>query len=611
MQKPKNNKKFALIWHYLKSNVHFFIIAATTAMLKTATNAIVPQIMLITVDSVVGREPFSLPQSVVNFFALDTINVTQGVIIASVLILIVTVIACLFDYVSRMSTAKCSEGFIKSMRDELYSHIQRLPFSWHTDNSTGDIIQRCTSDVTVILNFVTGQLLTVIGTFFLLIIYFVIMFSISIPMSITAFAFLPVMVMYSVFFYSRIGKRFLAADEAEGELMTQVQENLTGVRVVKAFGREKHETEQFDSKNDKWADHWIHLGRLTSVYWATGDLITGFQVLSVLVMGVYQSVGGNISVGQLIAFMSYNAVMLWPVRGLGRVLSEMSKAGVSIDRVQYILNAKEEKSASDATRPDMTGDIEFNNVTFRYKDDLLPVLKNVSFKVPKGKTFAILGGTGSGKSTMMHLLDKLYSLPKDSGSIKISGVDIDKIELSWLRTNVGIVLQEPFLFSMTIEENIKATNKNASTDEVRKVAKIACVDDDIINMAKGYETVVGEKGVTLSGGQKQRVAIARMLLQKAPIKIFDDSLSAVDAETDAKIRDELAKNEDNSTVILISHRITTLMKADCILVLENGEVAQQGTHEELVNKDGIYKRIYDIQMRSEDRDFLQESAGDN
>ncbi len=612
MSKIKNtkpNSKFAVIWHFLKHNIWHFVAAAVFAMFQTGLNALNPQIMRITVDSIVGNMPFALPKNIVDMLGLDEIGTIDGLLIAGAAILVFTIIAGVCDYISRMGTAKCSEGFIKRMRDELFYHIQKLPYSWHTDHSTGDIIQRCTSDVTVVRNFVSSQLLQVIKTVFLISIYFYIMFSMNVQISIIALCFIPVIISYTMVFYRQIARRFLAADEAEGELTTVVQENLTGVRVVRAFGREKHEVTQFDKKNEKWAQSWIQLGKLSSIYWATGDLITGLQILTVLTVGVVFAVQGTITQGELIAFMSYNLSMVWPVRGLGRILSEMSKAGVSIERVQYILDAQQEKNDENAQKPDMTGDIVFENVTFAYNEKLSPVLKNASFTVPAGKTFAILGKTGSGKSTMMHLLDRLYNLPEDCGKISISGVDINNIDLYWLRSNIGIVLQEPFLFSRTIKENIGAVNVNATQEQINSVAKTACIHTSIKEMANGYDTIVGEKGVTLSGGQKQRVAIARMLLKYAPIKIFDDSLSAVDSNTDAEIRHALAEHEKDSTVILISHRVTTLMQADEILVLDEGKIVQQGTHEELIKIDGIYKQIYDIQMNSEDRKLVEDGNG--
>ena len=596
-----------LIAHFLRGSLRMFLVALVFSMLNTAFNALTPMIIRTTVDSVIGGEPYALPDWLIRFLGLDgRTGVVSALLLAAAAVMIVSALSGVCNYVSRMQTAKGSETFIKSLRDRLYEHIQKLPFAWHTKHQTGEIIQRCTSDVEVVRNFVTLQLLEVFRTVFLIGLSMALMLSMNVKITLVALAFLPVIMGYSGFFYSRIARRFRTADEAEGELSGVVQENLTGVRVVRAFGREQFEIQRFDEKNNRFASLWVRLGRLLSAYWGIGDLITGLQILTVIVLGVVETVNGSITVGEFLALVSYNASLAWPVRGLGRILSEMSKAGVSIDRVGYILDAEEEQDSADALEPPLDGDIVFNHVRFAYEEQA-PVLKDVSFTIPAGSTFAILGGTGSGKSTLMHLLDRLYDLPEEGGSITIGGVDIRQIRRSWLRRNIGMVLQEPFLFSRTIRENIAATRPGAEFADIRRAADVACVDGAIVDFAEGYDTIVGERGVTLSGGQKQRVAIARMLMQQAPVMIFDDSLSAVDAETDAQIRAALREHETGSTVILISHRITTLMQASRILVLDGGRVAQMGTHEELIAQEGIYKSIYDIQMSSDDRALLEDT----
>lgn len=611
MKEQRTKKKGAgLIWYFLKGSVGIFIAALIFAMLNTAFNAVTPQIIRIAVDFIIGGQSVDLPRWIERIYSIQNArsDPAHSLLLAAAAILLVAVLSGICNYISRMGVAKASESFVKSLRDKLFGHIQRLPYSWHNQHQTGEIIQRCTSDVDVIRNFISNQLLEVFRTVFLLILSIAIMFSMNVKISLVALAFIPLVAAYSGIFYSKIAKRFRLADEAEGELSSAVQENLTGVRVVRAFGRERYEIDRFDKRNNLFASLWIRLGRLLSAYWGIGDLITGLQILTVIVVGVTQAVDGKITLGEFLAFVSYNATLIWPVRGLGRILSEMSKAGVSIERVAYILDAKEEQDSTDAVQPPMDRDITFHHINFSYEGQN-PVLKDIDFTIPAGGTFAILGGTGSGKSTLMHLLDRLYDLPPECGSITIGGVNIAEMKRSWLRKNIGMVLQEPFLFSRTIEENIRATRPGAPLDEVRRAAQIACVDNAVDDFANGYDTIVGERGVTLSGGQKQRVAIARMLMQQAPIMVFDDSLSAVDSETDAQIRAALKENLGKSTVILISHRITTLMQADRILVLDDGRIAELGTHEELIHQNGIYKSIYDIQMSSDDRSLLEKEEG--
>lgn len=621
-------EKFRIIFRFLKGNIRFFVGTLLFSVLFTACNALIPQIVKYTADHILVQD--GIPES---------LNVGQTLLLAALLVAASAVLSGVFNYLSKMCLAKGSENFLKYIRDTLYHHTQYLPFSWHVKHQTGEIIQRCTSDVEVIRNFVCRQLPEVFRICFLIVLYLGIMFSMNVQITLAAAAFFPVIIGYSCYFYFRIGKRFQDADEAEGALSSTVQENLTGVRVVRAFGREKYEIDRFDEKNNAYSNLWVYLGKLMSVYWASGDLITNLQVLTVMVTGVVFAVNGRITLGEFMAFISYNASLTWPVRSLGRIISDMSKAGVSMERVAYILEAEEEDAAdceSESTagkententvkkknagqseesgnkgcgdkqnlgyvsvmKPAMDGDICFHNVSFGYAPDH-PVLKNINFTIPSGSTFAILGTTGSGKSTLVHLLNRLYDLPEDCGSITIGGVDIRDMDRQYLRQNIGMVLQEPFLFSRTIRENIGITKEKLLDEEIRHAAGIACVDEAIQHFTDGYDTIVGERGVTLSGGQKQRVAIARMLMKEAPILVFDDSLSAVDTETDNKIRKELKKEMEKATVIMISHRITSLMQADCIIVMDKGEIQQMGTHEELIRQEGPYKDIYEIQMNSD------------
>ncbi len=598
-------RRTGMILRFLRGNVHLFVGALIFSMLNTLFGAATPQIIRVTVDSIIGGDAAALPGVLREWLpeAFVTGGSMEALLLAAGAVLVVSALSGLSMYGSRMSLAKGTENFLKALRDRLYEHIQKLPFAWHVQHQTGEIIQRCTSDVEVVRNFVCNQLLEVIRTVFLIALYMSIMFTMNVKISLIALCFIPVVAAYSGIFYAKIAKRFRKADEAEGVLSSTVQENLTGVRVVRAFGRESFEIDRFDQKNNHFANLWIRLGRLMSAYWGIGDLMTGLQILCVLCAGVVTAVQGEITLGEFLVFVSYNSSLVWPVRGLGRILSDMSKAGVSIDRVGYILEAEEEQDAPQACCPPMDREIRFEHVTFGYEGQK-PVLDDVSFTIPAGRTFAILGSTGSGKSTLMHLLDRLYDLPEGSGRITVGGVELRHIARSYLRRNIGIVLQEPFLFSRTIAENIGATRPEASMAEIRAAAGIACVDEAVESFVQGYDTIVGERGVTLSGGQKQRVAIARMLMQQAPVMIFDDSLSAVDAETDAAIRRELQHQLGSATVILISHRITTLMQADEILVLDGGRVMQQGTHEQLIAQEGIYRSIYEIQMNSDDRALL-------
>lgn len=596
----KKAGKAAMIFRFLKPCLPLMLTGLFFSAMITVCQAFIPQVIRISVDGVLGSDLSKIPEWVKAFLSEETIRENPGkmLTIAALAVILLAAINIAANYYSKVFAAKGSESFVKGMRDQLYDHIQKLPYSWHVKNQTGDIIQRCTSDVDVVRNFVTNQLMEVFRIIFLIVFYMVIMFSMNVKISLIAVSFFPIVILYSGYFFSKIAQHFQEADEAEGILSSVVQENLTGVRVVRAFGRESFERKRFDEKNERFAGLWIYLGKFLSLYWSIGDLITGIQILTVICMGVLFTVDGNLTVGEFIAFVSYNSSMAWPVRSLGRIISEMSKAGVSIDRIAYILDEKEEDDRPGVTKPAINKDIVFDKVNFKYEEGAA-VLKDVSFTVPAGKTFAILGNTGSGKSTLVHLLNRLYDLPDGCGKITIGGVDIRDIDRQYLRSQIGMVLQEPFLYSGSIKENVGITRESSAFDDIREACEIACVDSAIDSFTDGYETIVGERGVTLSGGQKQRVAIARMLVEHTPVMIFDDSLSAVDAQTDAMIREALKKRMAGTTVILIAHRITTLMQADCIMVLEDGAVAEMGSHEQLMEHHGIYRRIYDIQMNTQ------------
>ena len=607
-EKLTGRGKAKLVIRYLRPVVWLFALGLLMSFFSQIFNAFIPQIVRVTVDSILGTEEPQLPALIAGVLPLEALRADPAAALlwAAGAVVCFAVLRGLAIFGQRLFLAKGSEGFVKGIRDELYSHIQRLPFAWHTAHQTGEMIQRCTSDVEVVRTFVCTQLVDVIRTVITIAVYLWAMFAMNTKLALVSLAFVPVVALSSGLFYGRIASRFKTADEAEGELTTMVQENLTGVRVVRAFGRESFELGKFNVKNDRFSELWIKLGHVLAVYWASGTLLTCLQVMVILILGAIEAVNGELSLGGFLAFVSYNSTLAWPVRSLGRVLADMSKAGVSMDRVAYILRAEPEHELPGAEDAPMDGDIVFSHVSFGYEGT--EVLRDVSFTVPAGSTFAILGGTGSGKSTLVHLLDRLYDLGEGQGSITIGGRDIRLIRRDHLRRNIGLVLQEPFLFSRTIRENIAAARPGAGEEEIRHAADIACVDDAISEFPDGYGTLVGERGVTLSGGQKQRVAIARMLMCETPIMVFDNSLSAVDSETDAKIRAALRESLAKATVILISHRITTLMQADRILVLENGRVSDIGTHEELISRPGIYREIYDIQMNSDDRRLIEEGG---
>ena len=595
-KKTSRKDKLNLMMRFLKGAKRFFLISILSAGVTALADIVLPQIVRTAVDCIVGADTSDLPgiiQSAVGQLGGFSYLI-ENLWILALAVIAVALVQVISQYTFRVYNTKGAETLVKNMRDQLFSHIVRLPFSWHIKNRTGDIIQRCTSDIETTKNFLSEQLTSIFRILILLILSVTFMLSMHPLMTLIALIPMPLIIGYSIHFHGKIHEGFTACDENEGKLSAMAQENLTGVRVVRAFGQERAEIDKFQKQNDQYTSLWEKMAKVLSRFWSISDIFSGIQVMLVIVFGAYFCVGGELTEGAYIAFISYNAMLVWPIRMLGRMISELSKAGVSIDRVFYIMDSPVEEDDPDAEDAPMEGDICFEHVSFAY-ENAPQTLHDISFTMKAGTTLGILGGTGSGKSTLILLLDKLYLLDENHGRITIGGKDIRKIRTGHLRKNIGIVLQEPFLFSRTIAENIGITSPRMDMEVIRAAASAAALDESISSFAAGYETIVGERGVTLSGGQKQRAAIARTLTQDVPIMVFDDSLSAVDTETDAKIRYAISQHFGKSSVILISHRITTLSAADKIIVLDRGRIVEEGTHDELKSAGGIYQKIYETQ----------------
>ena len=593
--KNSNASDSSLLFSFMKGSWGYFVLSILCSFISSGADMVIPQIMRCAIDNVIGGsdEMTSIARTVTGWFG-GTQRLRQDLWIVSLAVMAVAAVKAVSQYTFRVSNTKGSETLAKTMRDTLFSHIERLPFEWHMKNHTGDIIQRCTSDIDTLRRFISEQMTSVVRILIMLILSMTFMFSMNPRLTLIALIPTPVIFIYSLVYQSKMRTRFRVCDESEGVLSAMAQENLTGVRVVRAFGRERYERDRFEAHNEEYTGLWRVMAKLMSRFWCVSDTLCGIQVLVVIAVGAWLAVSGRMLAGEYVAFISYNSMMAWPVRQLGRVLSEMSRAGVSVERISEIQRAEEEKNDPEAQRPKLDRDIRFEHVNFSY-DGQNDVLTDIDFTMKAGSTLGIMGGTGSGKSTIVLLLDKLYEIQKGRGRITIGGVDIRDIDTKHLRENIGMVLQEPFLFSASIAENIAITAPDIDMERVREASAAACLDEAVEGFAKGYETYVGERGVTLSGGQKQRAAIARTLMKDTPIMIFDDSLSAVDMETDAKIRASLEKRFGTASIILISHRINTLSKADKIIVLDHGRISEEGTHDQLKTAGGIYQRIYEIQ----------------
>jgi len=494
-----------------------------------------------------------------------------------------------------------SEKIAYDMRTKLYRHIQDLSFTYHNSIDTGDFIQRCTSDIDTIKNFISAQLPEILYIFASFISGAVQMASININIMFITLCVIPITITGGFIYFKYVSKKFDEIEEYEADMTTALQENVNGVRVVKAFAKEKYEIEKFNKKSTKYKDESFRLNNAMAFYWGFSDGITTLQYAITIGYCIYLAKTG-LSTGDLIVCTSYISMLVYPIRSLGRIIGDFGKSTVAAKRIEEILITQDEYKNDGYLETDIEGDIEFDHVSFKFDDTDKHLLTDVSFNIKAGETVAIVGKTGSGKSTIANILVRL--LDYDQGSVKLNGVELKEIKKHHIRENVGIILQDPFLYAKTIYENIGIASKDISNEIVYKAAKTAAIHGDIQSFEKGYNTMVGEKGVTLSGGQKQRIAIARMLVLNKPIIIFDDSLSALDTKTDLQIRNALKQRNEKMTSIIITHRITTAKEADKIIVLENGKVSAIGTHEELSKTEGLYKSLWDIQGALEE-EFLK------
>jgi len=502
-------------------------------------------------------------------------------------------------FTSGRLAAKTAESIARRLRNYLFDHIQRLTFTYHSQTQTGELIQRSTSDVDALRRFFADQAIGVGRIVLLFSINFFTILKLNTKLAFVSIISVPFIVVISVYFFKKVTKAYEAYQEQEATLSTTLQENLTGVRVVKAFARQDYEREKFEKDNWEKFLRGKKLLKMHSLFWPLSDILCSFQMLFGYLVAGIMAINGTITVGTFLAYSGVVVWLIWPMRNLGRLIVQTSTGLVSYGRVMAIVKQDREPVDDGVFYSDknLSGNISFEKVGFHYEAGI-PTLNDISFQCKSGQAVALLGPTGSGKSSLVNLLPRFYDYTE--GKILIDGIELNQYSRRYLRKQVGIVEQEPFLFSRTIRENISyGVGRDVSQDEVETAARAAVIHDAIMSFPEGYDTLVGEKGVTLSGGQKQRVAIARTILKNPRILILDDSTSSVDTETESSIREALQCLMKERTTFIIAHRIQSVMKADLILVLNKGSVAQKGTHEELIQQEGIYKQIYEIQTRIE------------
>lgn len=495
-----------------------------------------------------------------------------------------------------MGTARKMEYTLRNM---LFNHLQGLSTEFFNHNKTGDLMAHATNDIHSVRMALGPGIVSAVDALFLTTVIVLMMArTISLQLTLVALIPLPLMIAVGIGFRGIIHTRFRRVQEAFSRLTERTQENFSGIRVVKGFAREKSEIERFRAVNELNVKRNMDLVRVQALFHPLVGYLAGLSFIILLGYGGMLVINGAVTIGDFVAFNSYLGMLTWPVMAIGWVMNLIQRGTASMERLNDIFRQQSEITDPDASAlPSLQGKIELNNLTFAYPTSTAPVLKDITVEIEPGEVVGILGRTGSGKTTLLNLLLRLYDA--EPGMIKLDGVDIDQISLEVLRENIGYVPQDSFLFSTTIRENIDFAATGSSLERVMEYAKVAKVYDNIMEFPDQFDTVVGERGVTLSGGQKQRIAIARALIKEPQILILDDSLSAVDTETEEAILQNLKRIFPGKTVIIVAHRISTLKNANQILVMEEGEITQRGTHEELVEQEGLYKELYQKQLLEE------------
>ncbi len=612
-------ERMTSLWRLLRGNRLRYGAAIAATVIATLFMFILPRIFQGAIDFAIDGKELDSPSFVRDLVAWMGPQDYWGrnLWIPAISILALTCLSGLFTYLHGWLAASASESAAKSLRERLYDHLQHLPCRYYDHTPTGDLVQRCSSDVETVRMFLAVQISEIGRSGILLGVGLMFMLPISPIMTLMSTVFLPVIATFSVMFFLRVKKTFKKSDEAEGKMTAMLQENLTCIRVVRAFARQDFETRRFAEKNATYRQRWFSLIKLLAIFWPVSTLLCISQIALVLTFGSYMVMRGDLTVGMLFAFLAYVNLFLWPIRRIGRVLSETGKAIVSLGRIEEILDQPREDdpapTPAEQTEPVVAparseGRIEFRGLTFGHVKNT-NVLCDVSFLIEPGRTLAIMGPSGSGKSTIVNLLLRLYDY--DQGEILLDGVELHRLDRKYIRSQIGSVLQEPFLYSRTLRDNIKIGHSSAGDEQLQHAVDTACLQESISRFEDGYETLVGERGVTLSGGQRQRVALARAILRDPPILVLDDALSSVDTRTERMIIDAIRSRSGRCTTLVIAHRISTLMHADRILVLEDGQINQSGSHRELVARDGLYRRLWRIQFFLEEDLKKEITAGED
>jgi len=537
---------------------------------------------------------------VLRFYINDIINTGDWrfpLIYFSLFYIVFALIRGLFSFLTARGTGATAEGIARDLRNSIFDHTQKLSFSYHDKTRTGELIQKSTSDVDTLRRFYSEMVSGLSRILFMFIINLISIFYLNAKLALMSIIAIPLIAVMSTMFFKKIHNSYELYQDQDGKVSAAVQENLTGVRVVRAFARQEFEKEKFEVENREKFARGKRFLMNHALYWPTSHIICAAQMIFGITMGSLMVIDKTLSIGDMVAYIGFLNTIIWPIQQMGRMIAQLSTSWVSYSRVASILLNDQEDLTTGNDQKEIKGELHFKNISFSY-DNSAAVLKNINLSCKPGESIALLGETGSGKTTLVNLLPGFYS--KDEGELIIDGIPIEGYSRHFLRSNIGIVEQEPFLFSTTIKENITyGVKREVSDSDIFAAAEAASIHDSIKSFPEGYDTIVGEKGVTLSGGQKQRIAIARTILKDPKILILDDSTSAVDAETEDQIRVALNNLMIGRTTFIIAHRIQSLIKADQILVFREGEIIQRGQHKELLEEPGFYKHVFELQNKIE------------